>query len=84
MDVGRLGKLLFWLSFIEGRFEHPQVVVAHDAVEVVFDGGEGGSRPAESQAAVLPVFHATSQFSHGRVAVVDQVRGSQAPSSVGR
>jgi AraC-like DNA-binding protein len=34
-----LGKLLIGWGFVEGRYEHPEVLVAHDAAEVLLGGG---------------------------------------------
>jgi len=65
-------------SGVEDRFQRPQVLVSHDAVEALFSSEEGRSHPAQNHLAVLPVRNAAGLNAHSGMRALDDVGGRQA------
>jgi hypothetical protein len=78
------GKQFFFAGVIEGGFEHPELLVAHDSSVVLFGFDEAGGGPTKSPRAVLPVRDAARSLPYAAVSGVDEVGGAQAASQGGR
>ena len=77
------GKWLFFQGLIQGGFEHPELLVTHDAAVVLLGLDEACSCPAENHVATLPVRDSPRSMSHAAVGGINEIGGTQAASQRG-
>src|SRR5207237_8717314 len=65
-----------WLRSIEDRFQGPEISVAHDLAERLFDLQERGCRPARRHSRT-PAAHPAGASANSRMRLVDDVDGGQ-------
>src|SRR5207237_10537709 len=65
-----------WLRSIEDRFQGPEISVAHDLAERLFNRQERGRRPARRHSRT-PAAHPAGAIANSRMRIVDDVAGGQ-------
>src|SRR6266508_2335216 len=65
-----------WLRSIEDRFQGPEISVAHDLAERLFDLQERGCRPARRNSRT-PAAHPAGAIANSRMRIVYDVAGGQ-------
>src|SRR4030095_16827158 len=65
-----------WLRSIEDRFQGPEISVAHDLAERLFDLKERGCRPARRHSRT-PAAHPAGAIANSRMRIVYDIAGGQ-------